>query len=85
MLIPLYAFLLVTLIGEKANLPDVCQGIRQEVTPCSIALTIWDVTLAYTSRLSVAVLSVLGIEVVSSTLVFRGHGKFVACRGPVLV
>jgi hypothetical protein len=36
--------LLVTLIGEKANFPEVCHGIRQLLTPCSIALMIWDVT-----------------------------------------
>jgi len=37
---PLYGFLLVTLIGENANFPEVCQGIRQLLTPCSIALMI---------------------------------------------
>ena len=43
-LIPLYGFLLVTLIGENANFPEVCHGICQLLTPASIALTIWDVT-----------------------------------------
>jgi hypothetical protein len=42
---PLYAFLLVTLIGEKANRPDVCQGMCQLLTPFSIALIIWAATL----------------------------------------
>ena len=43
---PRYGFLLVTLIGLKTLiLPDVCQGIRQFPTPCSIALTIASVTL----------------------------------------
>src|SRR5712692_9278597 len=46
---PRYGFLLVTLIGENANLPEVCHGIRHLLTPASIALTIWDVTRLYTS------------------------------------
>jgi hypothetical protein len=43
---PLYGFLLVTLIGEKAKRSLVCQGIFQVPAPCSIALMIWAVTLA---------------------------------------
>jgi hypothetical protein len=39
-------FLQITLTGEKANRPDVCHGKRQVLTPCSIALTIWDVMRA---------------------------------------
>src|SRR5947207_13107300 len=56
-LMPRYGFLLVTLTGEHANLPEVCQGIRHVLTPASIALMIWDVTRAYTSCFSVAVIS----------------------------
>src|SRR3984957_19222160 len=44
--IPRYGFLLTTLMGEKTNLPDVCQGMRHEPTPFSIAVMIWAVTLA---------------------------------------
>jgi hypothetical protein len=58
---PRYGFLLVTLTGENANLPEVCHGIRQLLAPCSIALTIWDVTRSYTSRFSVAVFSFVDI------------------------
>ncbi len=58
---PLYGFLLVTLIGENANLPEVCHGIRQLLTPASIALMIWDVTRLYTSCFSVAVFSFVDI------------------------
>jgi hypothetical protein len=54
---PRYAFLLVALIGDEASRPDVCHGIRQLPTPCSIALIIWDVTRAYTSSFSVEVFS----------------------------
>jgi hypothetical protein len=52
----------MTLTGENANLPEVCHGIRQFPTPCSIALTIWDVTRWYTSCLGVMVLSCVDIE-----------------------
>jgi hypothetical protein len=51
--LPRYGFLLVTLIGEKAKFPEVCHGMRHELTPCSTALTIWDVTREYTSCFSV--------------------------------
>ena len=54
-------------MGEKAKRPLVCQGIRQLLTPCSIALTIWDVTRAYTSCFSVAVFSVPDIVLDLST------------------
>ena len=60
-LMPRYGFRLVTLMGEKENRPDVCQGIRQVPTPCSIALMIASVTLRYTSRFSVEVESMLEI------------------------
>jgi hypothetical protein len=43
---PRYGFLLVTLMGEKAKPPDVCQGTCQLLTPFPIALMIWAVTLA---------------------------------------
>jgi hypothetical protein len=46
---PRYGFLLMALIGLKANFPEVCQGILQLLTPCSIAFTIESVTLRYTS------------------------------------
>jgi len=59
---PRYAFRLVALIGDEANRPEVCQGIFQFPTPCSIALIIWDVTFAYTSGRSTAVFSLVDIE-----------------------
>ena len=53
---PLYGLRLMALMGDEANRPDVCQGIRQFPTPFSIAVMIWDVTRAYTS-VDVAVFS----------------------------
>src|SRR5471030_1112924 len=60
---PLYGLWLVTLTGEKANLPEVCQGIRQVLTPCSTAFTMESVTFWYTSCFSPAVFSCVDIEV----------------------
>jgi hypothetical protein len=49
-------------MGDEAKRPDVCHGMRQFPTPCSIALMIWDVTRAYTSSFSVEVFSFVDIE-----------------------
>src|ERR1700733_5844708 len=81
---PRYAFLLVALIGDEANRPDVCQGILQFPTPCSIALMIWDVTFAYTSSFSVEVFSFVDIEVASSTFVFRDRAGLASDAVPIL-
>ena len=70
---PLYGFLVVTLIGENANFPEVCQGMRQLLTPASIALTIWDVTRWYTSCFSDAVFSLLDIVKPNPFAVFRSQ------------
>ena len=61
--------------------PVVCQGIRQFPTPFSIALMIWDVTVSYTSRFSVAVFSFVDIEAPIQLLVFRDRAR----RQPVAI
>ena len=81
---PRYGFLLVALIGEKASRPDVCQGILQFPTPCSIALTIWDVTFAYTSGFSVEVFSFVDIEAPIKLLVFRDRAGLASDAIPIL-
>jgi hypothetical protein len=43
---PRQGLLLATLIGLKAKQPDACHGMRQFPTANSIALMLWDVTLA---------------------------------------
>ena len=73
---PLYGFLLITLTGENANFPEVCHGIRQLLTPASIALTICDVTRAYTSGFSDAVFSFVDIVKLSPFAVFRNRQVF---------
>jgi hypothetical protein len=80
-LMPRYGFRLVTLMGEKENRPDVCQGIRHVPTPCSIALMIASVTLRYTSRFSVVVESMLDIVKCPFAL-FRGCVRVMTSRSP---
>ena len=75
---PRYGFLLDTLIGLNTNRPEVCHGMRHVPAPCSIAVMIWSVTRAYTSRYSVAVLSEVDIRETNLSRVFRGRAKLVA-------
>src|SRR5207248_3514519 len=83
-LMPRYAFLLVALIGDAASLPDVCQGIFQLPTPCSIAWMIWDVTRAYTSGFWAEVFSSVDIEAPFSFGV-QGPRRTAIRRGPVFM
>src|SRR5215467_5400626 len=62
-------------MGLKAWRPEVCQGMRQLPTPFSIALMIWDVTVSYTSRFSVAVFLFVDIGVSFQNSVFRDRAK----------
>src|ERR1700733_15315358 len=80
---PRYAFLLVALIGDEANRPEVCHGIRQFPTPCSIALTIWDVTFAYTSGLSGAGFSFVDVAAPLKLLVFRDRAGLASVAVPL--
>src|SRR6266516_1142608 len=81
---PRYGFLLVTLMGENANFPEVCHGMRQLLTPASIALTIWDVTREYTSCFSGAVFSFVDI-VKPPFAVFRNRQVFRPLAGSACI
>src|ERR1019366_5274692 len=82
---PLYGFLLVTLMGEKAYRPEVCQGIDQFPTPCSIAVIIASVTVRYTSRFSVALLSEVDIRETHPFAMFRGHAGLASGKAPSIL
>src|SRR5437879_2139760 len=68
-------------MGENANFPEVCHGMRQLLTPASIALTIWDVTRLYTSC---AVFSFVDIVKLHPFAVFRNRQVFRPLAGSVL-
>ena len=80
---PRCGFLAVDVTEEKANRPDVYQGIFRLLAPWSIAFMNLDGTRACMSSVWVEVFSFVDIEVAPAALVFRGHAGLASVAVPL--